>query len=241
MQMPMSNPYPGDRDRRAARACGRVIVVAAAIGVLAGCQATPPPSPAPDTSKPVVPDLEAWPPLAADPALTADARRVCLPDLGVVAGIPFALQDRREAGRAIVVFADKATIAWCTVMRTPQGTVPDGGSGTQDLWTNQVGIVVTPAGLTINDATDATDSSGWSNLSGRLPNGATHVHAAIGGRRVEAAVAAGIYSLSWPGDVIPTLLVAVGPSGDEIARIDEAALNRVFLRECPPLELGCMP
>jgi hypothetical protein len=152
-----------------------------------------------------------------------------------------ALQDRREGGRAIVFFADKATIAWCTMMRTPQGILPNGGSGTQDLWTNDVGIVVTPAGLTINDAADATESGGWSNLSGRLPSGATHISAAIGGRRVDGAVGAGIYSLSWPGDVIPTLLVALDPSGDEIARIDEATLSRLFQRECPPGALDCMP
>lgn len=225
---------------RWSRGATGILLTAGALALLAGCELILPPTTAPATSEPALQDVGAWPPLGADPGLTADARRLCLQDLGVARDIPVVLQDRREPGWATVYFADDTTIAWCTVKRTPQGSVADGSSGTQDHWTNDAGIV-TANGLGIQTATRAGQPSEWSNVSGLLPRGATRIRAVVGGRAVDAVVGAGIYSVSWPGGLIPTVLVALDPSGQEVARIDQAGLATIWTDTCPPGSLGCPP
>jgi hypothetical protein len=218
---------------------GRIFLAAVAIALLTGCQSVTPSTSSLATGDSAV--LHGWPPMAADPFLTAEARRLCLPDLDVKADIPVALQDRRGPDRATVVFADDATVAYCTVIRTPQGTVPDGGSAMQPRWPKGTGMVTTPAGLTINDATMAVKETDWGNLTGQLPPGAVAIRAEIGGRGVDGVVGNGIYSLSWQGAVLPKIVVAMDAAGREIARIDAALMAKIWVHTCPPGALGCPP
>lgn len=227
-------------DRRGRRATGLLLTVVT-LGLLAGCELLLPPTNEPTTSEPVLQDGGAWPPLVADPLLTDDARRLCLQDLGVARDIPVALQDRREPGWATLYFQSDTTIAWCTVKRTPQGTVADGSSGTQDRWTNDAGLVTAAGGLGVQSAIRAGQPLDWSNLSGLLPPGATRIRAVVGGRAVDGVVGSGIYSVTWPGGLIPTVLVALDASGQEVARIDQAGLATVWTDTCPPGSLGCPP
>jgi hypothetical protein len=167
-----------------------------------------------------------WPALAADPAFILAARRLCLSDLRVDPNLKFVLEDRRELGTATVVFADAKTVAFCGMRRMAEGIMPDGGSGTQARWTPEVGVVVGEGGLTIESGSGA---GSWASLLGLAPIDAIRVRAIVGGRPVDAVLADGIYSVSWPeGAASPTALVAFGVGGNQVGRIAAEELAGLF-------------
>jgi len=167
-----------------------------------------------------------WPPLPADPAFILAARRLCLSDLRVDPNLKFVLEDRREPGTATVVFGDAKTVAFCGMKRMAEGIMPDGGSGTQARWRPEVGVLVGEGGLTIESGTGA---GSWASLLGLAPGDAVRVRAIVGGRPVDAVLADGIYSVSWPGSgASPTTLVAFDAGGRELSRIEGEGLAGLF-------------
>jgi hypothetical protein len=199
-----------------------------------------PETPTGDTSAPLdVSSLATrWPPMLVDPAFTDAARRLCLPDLDVNRNLPFVLQDRRAADRAMVVFADAKVIAWCEIARMAGAMVPDGGAGTQSRWTGDLGLAVSD-GLTINEAAAARDASRWSYALGVVPTGAVAVRAVVGRVAVEAVVGDGLYSMSWPGGLVPTFLAALDADGDVLASIDQETVFQTFGPSCPADAMTC--
>jgi hypothetical protein len=172
-------------------------------------------------SRPVV-----WPPLPVDPAFIPAARRLCLSELRVNPNLKFVLEDRRDLESATIVFADAKTVAFCGMKRMAEGIMPEGGSGTQARWTPEVGVLVGEGGLTIESGTGA---GSWASLLGLAPRDAVRVRAIVDGRPVDAVLADGIYSVSWPGGgVSPTALVAFDVEGHEVSRIDGEGLAGLF-------------
>lgn len=65
----------------------------------------------------------------------------------------------------------------------------------------------------------------WRYLIGLAPVGMAEVRAAIGGHAVEATMGGRLFVVAWPNDTKASLLIALDADGNEIARLDAAALT----------------
>jgi hypothetical protein len=220
--------------------CGFFAKIVLTAALVSACSQAPfVPSPEPMSAEQAVQAALArpgvWPSLPVDPAFILASRRLCLPDLKVNPNLPFVLEDRRELGSATVVFADVKTVAFCGLKRMADGIMPDGGSGTQARWTPDVGVLLGERGLTMASGGGA---GAWASMLGLAPKEAVRVRAVVAGRPVDAVLADGIYSVSWPeAGASPTTLVAFDAGGRELSRIDGQALAGLYScrqPECSP-------
>lgn len=194
----------------------------------------PSPTPSPTATVDVLSLPTAWPPLPADPTLTAS----CMADLPPTDGLIF--QDRRSEDFALVMLRHGPTVATCSYSRAADGTPQEYGGEPADPWKPGEGIAVGSAGLTIDESTDATDDGGWSNIMGLAPAQATSIRLVVGGRAAVAVMADGFYSIGWQSTDDPSLLVAYDAAGVEVDRIGQAGLDRIFNNPCQPESLeGC--
>jgi hypothetical protein len=181
----------------------RVGLLCAAALIISGCGALfTAIQPAPD-------DFRDWSPvpLAADPALSAEARESCSGDPNA-APMPLLFQDRRTAKTALVVFGRENDYLMCSVSHAGGGGFGAGGSA-----------IGAPAGdLTIESGEGAIANSAVTVADGRIRVPAAGVRIVrADGLRVEASVGGGRWLAWWPGDSRVVRVVAYDLSGAEVA------------------------
>lgn len=215
---------------------GRANTLAATLMIsvaLGGCVA------APGESHESVADLQpTYAPLPHDAEFAEAGRELCLPELGVDPNLPLVVQDRREAESAWMMFADRAVVATCQVERAADG-IRLLSWVLSDRWTSEGARG--SGGLTIHQGL-AADATTWNSAQGVVPSGASVVRVVVDGSAVDAVIGQDLYSVTWPGGKVPTVLAALSADGIEIARIGAAELANVYDRPCDPtISLGTCP
>jgi hypothetical protein len=186
-----------------------------------------------------VANLEAtYPPLPLDDELTTAARQLCLTDGDADPDLPLVLQDRREPDFAMMIFANDAVMVTCEVERTADEIRP-WGQGMAERWTSD--NAAGGGGPSIMQAA-ARDATSWDSAQGVVPAGTSIVRVVVNDVAIDAVIGQDLYSVTWPGGVPPTVLVALGSDGREVARIGSAELAEIFDRPCDPaVSLGPCP
>jgi len=179
-----------------------------------------------------------YPPLSVDDELVAAGRQLCLTSGDADPELPLVLQDRREPDFAMMIFADDAVTVTCEVERTADEIRP-WSQGIAGRWTSD--SAAGSGGLSIMQAA-ARDATSWDSAQGVVPVGTTIVRVVVNDAAIDAVIGEDLYSVTWPGGVPPTVLVALGSDGREVARIGSAELAEIFDRPCDPaVSLGPCP